>query len=81
MLNGCIVTLDAMGCQKSIIKQIRDQEADYVVTVKGNHPQLQRHVKGAFAAADALDFLTSVRDTAKRMMLNTDGLRNANVGC
>lgn len=51
-LKGCIVTLDAMGCQKSIVKQIRDQEADYVVTVKGNHPQLQHHVKAAFAAAD-----------------------------
>jgi predicted transposase YbfD/YdcC len=53
MLKGCIVTLDAMGCQKSIVQHIRHQEADYVITVKGNHPQLHRHLKAVFAAADA----------------------------
>jgi predicted transposase YbfD/YdcC len=52
MLKGCIVTLDAMGCQKSIVQHIRDQEADYVITVKGNHPQLHQHLKAAFATAD-----------------------------
>ena len=54
ILKGCIVTLDAMGCQKSIVKQIRDQEADYVITVKGNHPHLHEHLQAAFAAADAV---------------------------
>ncbi|HEX3049703.1 MAG TPA: ISAs1 family transposase [Aggregatilineaceae bacterium] len=53
MLKGCIVTLDAIGCQKTIVKQIREQEADYVVTVKGNQPKLQQHLLEAFAAADA----------------------------
>lgn len=54
ILKGCIVTLDAMGCQKNIVKQIRAQEADYVITVKGNHPQLHEHLKAAFATADAV---------------------------
>jgi len=53
VLQGCIVTLDAIGCQKTIVQQIRDQEADYVVTVKGNQPTLHQHLRDAFAAADA----------------------------
>jgi predicted transposase YbfD/YdcC len=52
MLKGCIVTMDAMGCQKTIVKQLRDQEADYVVTVKGNQPKLYQQVVAAFDAAD-----------------------------
>jgi predicted transposase YbfD/YdcC len=35
-LAGAIVTIDAMGCQKAIAKQIQDQEADYVLALKGN---------------------------------------------
>lgn len=52
ILKGCIVTLDAMGCQKKIVKQIGDAKADYVVTVKGNHASLYRHILAAFTAAD-----------------------------
>jgi hypothetical protein len=36
-LKGCIVTLDAMGCQKKIPKQIVQAGADYVLPLKGNH--------------------------------------------
>jgi len=53
VLKGCIVTVDAIGCQKTIVKQIRDQEADYVVTVKNNQPKLYQHITDAFAGADA----------------------------
>ena len=35
-LKGCIVTIDAIGCQKKIIKQIIDQDADYVIALKKN---------------------------------------------
>ena len=35
-INGCIVTIDAMGCQKAIAKQIIDQNGDYVLALKGN---------------------------------------------
>jgi predicted transposase YbfD/YdcC len=52
-LRGCIVTLDALGCQKSIVQAIRAQAADYVVTVKGNQPTLHTHLQQAFASADA----------------------------
>jgi predicted transposase YbfD/YdcC len=36
-LKGCIVTIDAMGCQKEIAAGVVDQGADYVLALKGNH--------------------------------------------
>lgn len=35
-IRGCIVTMDAMGCQRSIAQQIIDQEGDFVLGLKGN---------------------------------------------
>jgi predicted transposase YbfD/YdcC len=43
-LNGCTVTIDAMGCQKAIVKQIIDNDADYVLGLKKNHPKLYKSV-------------------------------------
>jgi hypothetical protein len=45
------VTIDAAGCQKEIVKQIRQQGGDYLVAVKGNQPALQRAVHAAFERA------------------------------
>jgi predicted transposase YbfD/YdcC len=53
VLKGCVVTVDAIGCQKTIVKQIRDQAADYIVMVKGNQPKLHQRLSEAFAGADA----------------------------
>src|ERR671917_2758752 len=36
-LDGSIVTLDAMGCQKDIAAKIRDRDADYLLVLKANH--------------------------------------------
>lgn len=44
-LKGCIVTIDAMGCQTTITKQIKDSGADYVIAVKGNQGQLEQDVE------------------------------------
>jgi predicted transposase YbfD/YdcC len=44
-LKGCIVTLDAMGCQKKIAKQIVEADADYVLALKGNHEVVHEEVK------------------------------------
>lgn len=43
-LKGNIVTIDAMGCQKKIAKQIVDQEGDYVFNLKGNQSSLHDDV-------------------------------------
>ena len=50
-VSGCIVTIDAMGCQKEIAATIIDRGADYVLALKENQPQLHRDVKEAFADA------------------------------
>lgn len=39
-LEGSIVTLDAMGCQKNIADAIVEKKADYILAVKGNHKEL-----------------------------------------
>ena len=44
-LAGCIVTLDAMGCQKKIAKEIIESDADYVLSLKGNHEVVHNEVK------------------------------------
>ena len=46
---GCIVTTDAMGCQKSVAEQVVAQRGDYVLAVKGNHPSLHEDLKVVFA--------------------------------
>ena len=43
-LNGSIVTIDAMGCQRSIVKSIVSQGGDYVITLKKNQPSLYARV-------------------------------------
>jgi predicted transposase YbfD/YdcC len=47
-LDGAIVTLDAMGCQKDIAADIVDQHADYVLALKGNHSNAHDEVKSFF---------------------------------
>lgn len=47
-LKGCIVTIDAMGCQRAIVSKIIDQEADYVIGLKGNQGTLHEEVKKVF---------------------------------
>jgi predicted transposase YbfD/YdcC len=44
-LAGCIVTLDAMGCQKEIAKEIKEADAEYVLALKGNQETVHREVK------------------------------------
>ena len=43
-LEVCIVTLDAMGCQKEIAKEIREADADYVLALKGNHASIHKEI-------------------------------------
>ena len=50
-LSGCIITIDAMGTQKEIAQKIIDAQADYVLTLKGNHPTLYQQVSTWFAQA------------------------------
>ena len=49
-LKGAIVSIDAMGCQKEIAKQIVDAGADYVLAVKDNQPTLHHAIERHFHA-------------------------------
>jgi predicted transposase YbfD/YdcC len=57
-LQGCVVTLAAMGCQTEVARAIVSQEADYVLAVKGNQPWL------AEDAEDVAEFFTEARALA-----------------
>ena len=47
-VKGCIITIDAMGCQKEIVKTIRKKEADYLLQVKGNQAELKEQIIKVF---------------------------------
>lgn len=47
-IKGCIVTIDAMGCQTAIASQIREQGGDYLLALKGNHKKAYATVKQHF---------------------------------
>jgi len=51
-LKGCIVTIDAMGCQKGIATRIIDTGADYVLGLKSNQSDLHDDVKFYFESED-----------------------------
>ena len=48
-VSGCIVTIEAMGCQKEIAATIVERGADYVLSAKKNQPQLYEDVTDMFA--------------------------------
>lgn len=64
-LKGCIVTVDAIGCQKEIAQQIIDQEADYLLAVKGNQDHLLEDMELLFRLAEQNNF-AKVNYTAAR---------------
>ena len=47
-LQGLTITIDAIGCQKAIARQIIDQGGDYMLQVKANQPELHADVKTVF---------------------------------
>ncbi len=55
-LSGCLVTLDAMGTQRTIAGQIIDQDGDYVLALKSNHPTLYEDVRTFFKEAQAQQY-------------------------
>ncbi len=52
-LQGCIVTIDAMGCQYEIADHIREADADYLFSLKGNQGDLHADVKEYFRDCDS----------------------------
>ena len=55
-LQGCIVTIDAMGCQQEIAQGILDRGAGYVLALKENQGQLYEDVRDLFEGAAEFGF-------------------------
>ncbi|MGE0684561.1 MAG: ISAs1 family transposase [Candidatus Binatia bacterium] len=55
-VEGCIVTIDAMGCQRAIAQRLIDKGADYVLALKGNQGTLHGKVDGFFRWAQRHQF-------------------------
>lgn len=53
-IKGCLVSIDAMGCQREIAKKIVDKEADYLLAVKGNQPKLHEAFQKHFPMSKVL---------------------------
>jgi predicted transposase YbfD/YdcC len=62
-LNGALVTIDAMGCQKDIAQKIVEQGGHYALTVKDNHPHLLADIQQVFTQALDSDFAGLEHDT------------------
>lgn len=61
-VTGCIVTIDAMGCQKDIATSIRAEKADYILRVKDNQSRLKQDLEDWFAYADSQKFASMQMD-------------------
>ncbi len=64
-LKGCIVTIDAMGCQTAIAEKIIQKKADYVLALKGNQGKLHSEVSDFFNIALAENFKGVAHDYYK----------------
>lgn len=81
-IHGCIITIDAMGCQTEIASKIVEGGGDYVLAVKDNQPTLHMEIQEAFDEAfennpQAIDFYETNekshgREEARRCYLIND---------
>lgn len=53
-ISNCVITIDAIGCQKPIAKQIVEQKGHYCLAVKTNQPLLYEEVKEYFSYAEKI---------------------------
>ena len=68
-IEGAVVTIDAMGCQRTIAKKIIDKKADFILALKGNQGALHEDVKVFVAEQKAKDF----KDTTVSRHETVDG--------
>ena len=70
-IQGLLVTIDAMGCQKNIARQITDQGGDYLLAVKGNQPTLLEAIETEFinrSPSEAVDRHRQARKSHGRIV-------------
>ena len=83
-LEGAIVTIDAMGCQKEIAKQIVNKNADYILALKGNQGALREDVELFAAEQKANGFKDTAMAASRRAHIRcctiSPGFRNGTIG-
>jgi predicted transposase YbfD/YdcC len=67
VLKNCLVTIDAMGCQRDIAQQIIEAEADYLLALKGNQSGLHAQVQASFERPVAFDHHTEYNNDHGRL--------------
>jgi predicted transposase YbfD/YdcC len=71
VLEGAVVTIDAMGCQQQIAEQIIDQQADYVLAVKQNQEHLLDDIREAFEQTPQAASFSSIEKSHGRIEKRT----------
>jgi predicted transposase YbfD/YdcC len=69
-INGSVITIDAMGCQKDIVQQIKSQEGEYVIALKGNQGNLHAEIENFFQQAKEVLLEESGCDFTKMLEKN-----------
>lgn len=72
-IEGAIITLDAMGCQKNIAEQIIDQKGDYILRVKENQGGLLEEINDTFKAVEKTKYKNMTHYTANDEINNDHG--------
>ena len=72
-IHGCIVSVDALNCQKKTAAQIIEQGGDYLLALKDNHPHMYEDVRNLFAWARAGHFVAMVHN-GQRTWAHRDAL-------
>ncbi|GHT67164.1 hypothetical protein AGMMS50239_29870 [Bacteroidia bacterium] len=57
VVKGCLVTIDAMGCQREIAARIIEKVADYLLAVKGNQRCLEENAEAVSARTGVLKII------------------------
>jgi len=75
-LAGCIVTIDAMGTQTKIARQIIEQEGDYALALKDNQGTLYDEVQATFTMAEQEAFANVTYETDRTVLQSARAGRN-----
>lgn len=76
VVKGCIVTIDAMGCQTNIAKTIIEQEADYILAVKDNQKKLHKEIQDTFCLYKCESFETLEKNHGRIETRNCSIIKN-----
>ena len=77
-VENCIITSDAMSCQKNTVKKINEKNCDYVICLKGNqetlHDDVRLYFETALANPDLYSFVKTKPKAAKELNVPSNTL-------